>query len=61
LAAHWAKSDPKAALAFASGIKDGVRRNSAISAALDQWIGVEREVVLSWIQEDLQGTAGKYA
>jgi hypothetical protein len=61
LAAHWAKSDPKAALAFASGIKDGAMRASAISAALDQWIGAEREVALSWIQQDIQGKAGPYA
>jgi len=61
LAAHWAKSDPKSALDFASGIKDGAMRSSAISAALDQWIGAEREVALSWILQEIQGKAGQFA
>jgi hypothetical protein len=60
LAAHWASSDPKAALEFASGLEDAGMRSEAIRAALEEWLDRRQEEALKWIHDETPGKAGPY-
>jgi hypothetical protein len=61
LAAHWATTDPKEALAFASKIADKEMSRVAIHAALTTWIDASTEQALAWLQENIGGSAKGFA